>query len=158
MSWKKSWFSPWPSCLSGLISTFCIADRIYLFGGFLSGITVWKADPRTGGRTPDRRQPTGAMQAWIGDGQHEQRQVLGGLLLGAGLCAARGRTLWCLSSPYKRGSGLRTLSQVLESWPTWFKMFKRCLRWFVLESLFTKWTLALNANCVSFYRKRTLCI
>ena len=111
MSWKKSWFSPWPSCLSGLISTFCIADRIYLFGGFLSGITVWKADPRTGGRTPDRRQPTGAMQAWIGDGQHEQRQVLGGLLLGAGLCAARGRTLWCLSSPYKRGSGLRTLSQ-----------------------------------------------
>lgn len=54
------------------------------------------------------------MQAWIGDGQHEQRQVLGTLLPGAGLCAARGGTLRCLSSPYKRGSGIRTLSQVLE--------------------------------------------
>lgn len=54
------------------------------------------------------------MQAWIGDGQHEQRQVLDTLLLGAGLCVASGRKLWCLSFPYKPGTDIRTLSQMLE--------------------------------------------
>lgn len=54
---------------------FHIDATIQLFGGFLSGIAVWKADPRAGGWTADRGQPAGAMQAWLGDRQYEQHQV-----------------------------------------------------------------------------------
>lgn len=76
MPWKKILFSS-SVCLSSLVLNFVfhIDATIHLSGGFLSGITVWKADPRAGGWTPDRGQPAGAMQAWLGDGKHEQHQV-----------------------------------------------------------------------------------
>lgn len=96
-------------------STLQIDDRIHLFGGFISGITVWEIDPRAGGRTPDRRQPTGAMQAWIRDGQHEQRQVPGRMPPYASvLGAARDSKLGCLSSPYKPGRGIGRFIETLE--------------------------------------------
>lgn len=44
---------------------------------FPPGITVWETDPRAGGRTPDRSEPAGAMQAGVRDGEHEQYQVRG---------------------------------------------------------------------------------
>lgn len=67
-----------PICLPVILVlnfVFHIDATIHLSCGFLSGITVWKADPRAGGWTPDRGQPAGAMQAWLGDWQHEQHQV-----------------------------------------------------------------------------------
>lgn len=68
---------PWPSCHLGLNSTFHRNGRINHVGVFFLGITVWETDARAGGRTPDRRQPAGAMQAGVRDRQHEQHQVLG---------------------------------------------------------------------------------
>lgn len=111
----KLHFSPRPSCHFDRNSPLQTDDRIHLFGGFVSGITVWETDARAGGRAPNRSQPAGAMQAWIRDGQHEQHQVLGTQPpYGSAPWAARERKLRGLSSLYKPGSGNGTFSQMLE--------------------------------------------
>lgn len=112
-------------CLPSLVLNFVfhIDATIHLSGGFLSGITVWKADPRAGGWTPDRGQPAGAMQAWLGDGKHEQHQV-------RALCSPRLLSFELCLLPFKPRQGIGTLSQMWERKREWHElrstMFKRC--------------------------------
>lgn len=134
-------------------------DRINHVGVFLLGITVWKTDSRAGGRTPNRSQPAGAMQAGVGDGQHEQHQVLGAppcpllcfaLLVGVDRVYLLLRSLAVgLERSFRCGEGI--VPDLTWDVQTVFRM-----AWLVLETLLTKLTPAQKQMMHNFPHRKVL--